>query len=78
MLTVKYLQGDHCETIAEYESVTAEIIDGSRVVHAHDQTAHTQYGPIPRNEGDGGSVAAVAPTIYVMNRFGATVATYRL
>lgn len=76
MLTVKYLQGDHCETIAEYEGVTSEIIDGCRVVHAHNQTAHVQFGPIAR--GEGAPVDPVVPTIYVMNRFGATVATYRL
>lgn len=76
MLTVKHMQGDHCETIAEYESVTAEIIDGQRVVHAHNQTLHAQFGPLNR-EADA-AVDVVTPTVYVMNRFGATVATYRL
>lgn len=74
MLTVKYLQSDACETIGEYEGVTAEIIDGCRVVHAHNQTERVQYGPIKLRD----AADPVAPTIYVMNRFGATVATYRL
>jgi len=74
MLTVKYLQSDSCETIGEYEGVTAEIIDGSRVVYAHNQTCQTQFGPIQASDHANPAV----PTVYVMNRFGATVATYRL
>lgn len=75
MLTVKYLQSDACEVIGEFESVTAEIVDGHRVVHAHNGTAMATWGPITQEEVKSGPAV---PTLYVMNRFGATVATYRL
>lgn len=78
MLTVKYLQADGVETIGEYDSVTAERDErGLRIVYAHRNDGGencVQFGPIPAR-----STQEVAlPAVYVMNRFGATVANYGL
>jgi hypothetical protein len=77
MLTLKYIQQDGTETLSEFDSVISEFRDGNRVIYAHRNDGGencVQYGPILC-----GSAEDVAvPTVYVMNRFGATVATYRL
>lgn len=77
MLTVKYLQADGVETIGEYDGVTKEVQDGHPIIYAHRADGGencAQFGPILT----GSSEDACIPTLYVMNRFGATVATYRL
>lgn len=78
MLTVKYLQADGVETIGEYDRVTKERSkEGETVIFAHRNDGGekcTQFGPILSGSSDDPFV----PTVYVMNRFGATVASYRL
>lgn len=77
MLTVKYLQADGVETIGEYDGVTKEMKGNDPIIYAHRNDGGencTQFGPIVTGNSDDPYV----PTVYVMNRFGATVATYRL
>lgn len=76
MLTVKYVLASGQETIREYEEVILDREDGDLVVRAfppNQPDIATTFGPIK-----GCSAGDAQPTVYVMNRFGSTVATYRL
>lgn len=75
MLTVKYVHPDG-ETLREYEEVILDKDNGRFVVRAfppNQPDIATTFGPISP---DAGTLSQ--PTVYVMNRYGATVATYRL
>lgn len=83
MLTVKYINGDGEESLTEHKHVIADRTDSGapRVLvfdetPNHDKCNHSGIYVDDQRRSSNGLVQG--PTLYVMNRFGATVATYRL
>ena len=83
MLTVKYIDGDGIEWMSEAAHVVADrmIDDAPRVMifdeipNAHRSNSTGVYFDDKKRSARG---LVQGPTVFVMNRFGATVATYRL
>lgn len=83
MLTVKYIDGDGIEWMTEAAHIVADqTIDGAprvlifdEIPNSHRSNSSGVYCDDHKRSSRG---PALGPTVFVMNRFGATVATYRL
>lgn len=83
MLTVKYVDGDGVERLTECRHVVADrTIDGMPRVLVFDEIPDARgsnNSGIYVDEGMRSTNGQIGgPVVYIMNRFGATVATYRL
>lgn len=83
MLTVKYVDGDGIEWLSECAYVVADrTIDGAPRVLVFDEMPDAfranSSGVYCDDQRASAGGPLHGPTVYVMNRFGATVATYRL
>lgn len=83
MFTVKYIDGDGVEHISECSYVVMDRTpEGATRVMTFSEipTVHcdNNSGVYVNNGAASSNGPALGPSVYVMNRFGATVATYRL